>query len=998
MIKRTKNIIRLIATVLVASNLFVTGIPSYKINAYADTTTNTSANASEYGLAENIKDGTILHAWCWSFNTIKENMADIAAAGFTTVQTSPANTCVSKYPNMKIMGNDSDGKDGVWWWHYQPTDWKIGNYQLGTRDDFKAMCDEADKYGIKVIVDVIPNHTTPSLDLVSQDLKNAAGGQSNLYHANGFDPIEGSEWNDRYQCTTGQMGGLPDVNTENPGFQKYFLNYLNDCIECGADGFRYDTAKHIGLPSDPTDAKSSRNNFWPVVTGKESVDGVSLEDADRIFNYGEVLQDANVKETEYAQYIGQTASNYGQELRNAIGAKDFSVGRISSYQHPVDPSKLVTWVESHDTYCNDGVSAGLSDWQIRMAWALIAARKDGTPLFYSRPDGSAGWSNRWGNNVLGAKGNDQFKDPEVVAVNKFRNAMVGESEYLRNINGSSQILAIERGNKGEVIINLGDSVSINYDTTLADGQYKDQVSGRTFTVSNGKISGQLDGGKVAVIYNAKSESVSATPGTTTFSTDTLDIKLNASNVSNAKYSIGNQSGSYVSGQTITIGEDMANGESATLTLTGIGADGKTVTSTYTYTKKIKVVDKVGIYFTKPASWGSNINAYVYDEKSGSSVQTISEWPGTAMTSLGNDEYFLELPSSWTCENTQVIFNDGTNQMPASQEPGYEYTLGKAMGYEDGEWSELKVLDDNTVTAGTISTDVAAPQATNTTITISTTEAKGGTGTYTYQFEVNGNVIKSYSSDMTVTWVPSSEGTYTLKVTAKDSEGNTDSKTMSYTISDNNDDDVVEKAGIYFKKPSNWGSNINVYIYDESTGSVEKISSWPGVAMTNLGNDEYFYELPSSWTCENTKVIFNDGTNQLPGSNESGLNYTVGTAMKYEDGNWKQLVIKEKDESVEKAGIYFKKPSNWGSNINVYVYDESTGSVEKVSSWPGVAMTNLGNDEYFYELPSSWTCENTKVIFNDGTNQVPGSNESGLNYTVGTAMKYEDGDWIELTIK
>ena len=28
-------------------------------------------------------DATIHHAWCWSFNTIKSNMKDIAAAGDT---------------------------------------------------------------------------------------------------------------------------------------------------------------------------------------------------------------------------------------------------------------------------------------------------------------------------------------------------------------------------------------------------------------------------------------------------------------------------------------------------------------------------------------------------------------------------------------------------------------------------------------------------------------------------------------------------------------------------------------------------------------------------------------------------------------------------------------------------------------------------------------------------------------------------------------------------
>ena len=54
----------------------------------------TKNKTNKQGLADNISDGSILHTWCWSFNTIKENLKDIAEAGFTTVQTSPANTCL----------------------------------------------------------------------------------------------------------------------------------------------------------------------------------------------------------------------------------------------------------------------------------------------------------------------------------------------------------------------------------------------------------------------------------------------------------------------------------------------------------------------------------------------------------------------------------------------------------------------------------------------------------------------------------------------------------------------------------------------------------------------------------------------------------------------------------------------------------------------------------------------------------------------------------------
>lgn len=701
-----KNFLKRMLAGFLATGVVLTGIPGIDYSGAASALAAETSTAAEavsessgaasvnsvaeaYGLADNIQDGTILHCWCWSFNTIRENMADIAAAGFSTVQTSPANTCNDTHPNMKIMGSDTTGgTDGCWWWHYQPTDWKIGNYQLGTRDDFKAMCEEADKYGINVIVDVIPNHVTPDLDEVSQDLYNAVGGQDNLFHANGFNPIV--NWGNRYECTTGEMGGLPDVNTENPDFQEYFLDYLNDLIACGADGFRYDTAKHIGVPSDPTDAKSSNNNFWPVVTGQESVNGTSLSNADQIFNYGEVLQGDNVPETEYAKYMRMTASSYGGKLRSAVKSKNFNVNNISGWEHST-PSKLVTWVESHDTYCNDGESVDLTDTQIRLAWAVIAARKDGTPLFFSRPDGSNGWSNRWGNNVIGEKGNDQFKSKEVTEVNLFRNAMAGKSEYLRNINGSSEILQIDRGTEGTCIINLGGQTDVNTATSMEDGVYTDQVSGRTFTVSGGKISGKLDGEAVAVIYNKTAETLDAqsVTGSNEFTTASLDVRLVAKNVTNAQYTTSEgESGTFENGDVITVGAALEEGESVTVSLKAEGSSG-TVEKTAVFTKKAKeafwqLIDgSYDVYIRQPSGWGSGINCYAYESETSSNAK----WPGEAMESLGEGVYAYNLPDGWT--EAKVIFNDGTNQYPGAQQPGMDWNEGVSMAYVDGSWTEVE---------------------------------------------------------------------------------------------------------------------------------------------------------------------------------------------------------------------------------------------------------------------------------------------------------------------
>lgn len=430
-----------------------------------------------------VRGGSILQAWCWSFNTIKENMADIASAGYVAVQTSPANQClVGENGGMQIFGI------GKWYYHYQPTDWKIGNYQLGNRDEFKAMCDEARKYNITVIVDVLPNHTTSNRNMVSESLINAVGGQENLYHANGLNPIR--NFSDRLQCTTGALGNLPDVNTENPDFQVYYLNYVNDLIFCGARGFRYDTGKHIGLPDDPKDPKSAQNNFWPIFAKGETIRGKKMLKADSLFIYAEVLQGDNSREDAYAKYTDLPASNYGSAIRKGLEKGEFDVNEISDWRHPANPKQLVTWVESHDTYCNRGESASITDTQIKLGWALIGARDGGTPLFYSRPAGS-GPGKRWGNNKIGDRGNDTFEDPTVVAVNKFRTAMKGVGEKLSNPGNIKSVLQIERENKGVCIINLGDKQIIESSIALPDGKYKDRISGAQYRVHNRVIKATL---------------------------------------------------------------------------------------------------------------------------------------------------------------------------------------------------------------------------------------------------------------------------------------------------------------------------------------------------------------------------------------------------------------------------------------------------------------------------------------------------------------------------
>ncbi len=420
--------------------------------------------------------GAILHAWSWSFNTITENLQDIADAGYTSIQTSPINECkVGEDGGMELYGN------GKWYYHYQPTDYVIGNYQLGTLEEFKTMCKKADELGLKIIVDVPMNHVSSDLTVVSENIFNLC---DQPFHGRG----EIASYASRKQLTQNDLLGLNDLNTQAPEVQQYILSYLKSCIEAGASGFRFDAAKHIELPDDD---EAFASDFWNVIL-----------DNGCEFQYGEILQgDTTDRIADYSKLMSVTASAYGENVRLAAGG-NVSVSIIESYSAAdVEESNFVTWVESHDNYCNDGSWEQLEESDVEFGWAIIGARSGGAPLFFSRPMGSS-LDSQWGNNVIGEVGSDGYKSETVSAINHFRNEMAGLGETLTNPDADKRVLMIERGDKGAVIINRSGA---DYDlngaaSVLADGTYKDKLTGAEYVVSDGKINGTLPKESIVVIY------------------------------------------------------------------------------------------------------------------------------------------------------------------------------------------------------------------------------------------------------------------------------------------------------------------------------------------------------------------------------------------------------------------------------------------------------------------------------------------------------------------
>ncbi|WP_029231103.1 starch-binding protein [Butyrivibrio sp. VCB2006] len=626
---------------------------------------------------DNIHDGAILHAFCWSFNTIAENMADIADAGYTAVQTSPINECLSTNPGMNLHG-----PDGMWYYHYQPTDWVIGNYQLGSRDEFKHMCDVADEYGIAIIVDILPNHTTPSLANVSKALKEAAGGEDALYHTTGK---TGGGYTDRVELTYYAMGGLYDVDTENAGFQQYFYEFLKDCVYLGADGFRIDTAKHISLPDDPVPsdyADAGRNNFYTNMRDalNEYSEEVGTKSYDDLFVYGEVLQGTNDRLAAYQQYIGgTTASNYGSSIRSALSSGNLSVDRILDYQiyddtgfgstYKADTERLVTWVESHDNYMNDSESCwkSIDDDMVIMGWSIIAARDDGTPLFFSRPNNSSK-ENPYGDNLIGEAGSPIYKAPEVKAVNLFREKMGEANEYLSNPNGLQTIM-IERYDdtvEGAVIVNAAQNrTTINAETHLSDGIYPDQVEGSdaVFLVKDGIISGTIAGEGVVVL----SEKLEGTGTVVSFyNYENWDsVVARVDNDADTLSTTNENDGWFqvtVLDDEFTIRFENADGSKVSPEYVITQGSGTFVTpeSDNLYYSKADAEGSLGIntysvYFFNTENWDT---VYAYGWLDGGE-QLFGGWPGAPALNEGSGWWRADVKTTAKVPTFNIIFNNGT---------------------------------------------------------------------------------------------------------------------------------------------------------------------------------------------------------------------------------------------------------------------------------------------------------------------------------------------------
>lgn len=719
-----------IASLVVASALLTSSFAAItSVNAAeVDSAQTASADST---LRDKVGDGVMLHAFNWSYNTIKENLPAIAAAGYTTVQTSPV-----QQPKDYSTSGDVTGQ---WWKLYQPISFHIAEKSwLGTKDDLKSLCDEADKYGIKIICDIVSNHIANA----DEDRPETVSNQVKKYEPEFYKKrrtytrtYKGDANDSSVQAVVqGHVSKCPDLVTNDTAVQGYIINLLKECIDCGVDGFRFDAAKHIETEDDGEYA----SDYWKNITTSAS-SYYTQKTGNDLYIYGEILNNcgADRSYSSYTKYINVTDNRTGDAVLYNVTRGKASTATNAKYKSGVAASNAVLWAESHDTYEGSSGSSGfsntadVSDENVVKAWAIVASRKDSTALFFARP----------GTALMGNISTDStYKSTAVSEINKFHNLFVGQSEKLGS---SGDIAYVARGTSGIVLSNCkGTNASVSISGTgLADGKYTDTVSGAEFTVANGVLTGSIGNTGVAVVYN----------GTTTpkainsvesgsFRGDTMTLTLSLENATSGTYCLDDSTPVKFTGTTsIRIGSDYKPGETINLTVTA--TDGvKTSSMVYKYAKS--TAQESGVYvFFNPANkkgWSAPYQVYIFDETTNKgTVYKNANWPGEAMTlDPATGYYYYEVPKSSsisadeddenqaasdfdlsTSANTRVIISEkGGEQYPGRtgtpislNGSSKAFSLTKAGTWEDTTLTPTKVeIEATDVTKGSAAEPTTKP--------------------------------------------------------------------------------------------------------------------------------------------------------------------------------------------------------------------------------------------------------------------------------------------------
>ena len=166
---------------------------------------------------------------------------------------------------------------------YDISDYRAINPDYGSMEDFDILQKKAHSLGMKIMMDLVVNHTSNQHELFKQSKSSKDNKYRDYYiwrdGKNGHEPnnwesfFTGSAW--KYDDVTDQYylhlfaPEQPDLNWENPAVRHSVYDMMNWWVNRGVDGFRMDVINYIskteGLPDAPKSFGQKYANPEPLV-------------------------------------------------------------------------------------------------------------------------------------------------------------------------------------------------------------------------------------------------------------------------------------------------------------------------------------------------------------------------------------------------------------------------------------------------------------------------------------------------------------------------------------------------------------------------------------------------------------------------------------------------------------------------------------------------------------------------------------------------------------
>ena len=213
---------------------------------------------------------------------------------------------------------------------YDVVDYYAVNELYGTEEDFKRLLDEAHKRGIKVIMDLVINHTsimnpwflqaTSGFDNKYVDYyRIVSKTDSASYSADDTSPWGSRVWNGLESSMNAYYAifyeGMPDLNYNNPEVREEIKKVAKKWLDMGVDGYRLDAAMHI---YGDHEFKQQEDQLAHNIQWWNEFAKACEEVKPDVYLVGEAWQDSEVL-PEYAQPF-DTKFNFafGQAMMNGI--------------------------------------------------------------------------------------------------------------------------------------------------------------------------------------------------------------------------------------------------------------------------------------------------------------------------------------------------------------------------------------------------------------------------------------------------------------------------------------------------------------------------------------------------------------------------------------------------------------------------------------------------------------------------------------------------------